>query len=321
MSDSKLLTNESPLPHSSINWNDWLEIFILHKKSQGLSARTIHDYEYHVPYFFNHYAQKDLTPENLKLAILKYFADLGNGYSAYTYNTRRKILKTFFLWVVSEGLLQLNPITSIKKRREDTKPKAANEDILKQLLDLINRKTFVGLRDYAILLITMDCGIRPSEVFGLNVSDVNIKSLEVNIRASVSKTRVSRTLPLSPVTAETIKQLILNRHPAWDDNTPLFCTEDGRKAVTNTWRERLKVYGKQLGIKITPYALRHSFAVMFLRCGGNVFSLQRMLGHSNLYMTKRYVSVSQTDLVQQHTLATPLNKLVTQRNRVRNLKY
>ncbi len=314
---SKSTREPKKIPVETIPWEEWLELFLLHRKAQGLSERTLKDYQYHVSLFFNKY-ESGLTLGSLKLFVIKYFAESGE-LSPYTFNTRRKTLKPFFNWAIEEGLIENHPMTGIKKRKEDEKPKSVNEEVLKYLLSLPDTKTYVGLRDYAVFLLTMDSGIRPSEVFGLKVQDVNIKSLEVNIPASVSKTRVSRTLPISPITAEVIRKLILNRHPSWREDTPLFSNENGGKVISRTWGRRMEYYSKLLGTKVKPYQLRHSFAIMFLRSGGNAFSLQRTLGHTNLTMTKRYVSITESDLYQQHALATPLNKLVPQRNRVRKL--
>ncbi len=298
----------------SLPWEEWLELFLLHQKAQGLAERTLDDYEYHVSLFF-----KKSATDNLKLAVMRYFADSAN-LSPYTFNTRRKKLKTFFEWTVAEELIPNNPMKDIAKRKEDEKPKSTSEEVLKRLLALPDTKTFVGVRDYAMFLLTMDTGIRPSEAFGLKPIDVNLKSLEINIPASVAKTRISRSLPISAITGEAIRKLMMSRHPAWKDAVPLFCTENGAPVSRFQWDKRLSKYSKDLGVKICPYQLRHSFAVIYLRSGGNAFALQRSLGHATLTMTRRYVALTESDLQQQHSIATPLNKLLPQRNRVRKIK-
>jgi integrase len=92
---------------------------------------------------------------------------------------------------------------------------------------LPNKKTFAGLRDYALILLILDTGIRPKEAFSLLVSDINLRNLNVVIRAENAKTRVSRTMPVMPATAQVIRDLIAARHPAWKDSVPVFCTADG----------------------------------------------------------------------------------------------
>jgi len=136
----------------------------------------------------------------------------------------------------------------------------------------------------------------------------------------VAKTKVSRTLPVSPETAEAIRRLLSARHPAWKDTVPLFCTCEGTPLRNDTWGDRLEVYTKRLGVKIRPYDLRHAFALQFLRNGGNALALQRTLGHTDLSMTKRYVALTEQDLREQHALASPLNVLLPKKNRVRKVK-
>ena len=79
----------------------------------------------------------------------------------------------------------------------------------------------------------------------------------------------------------------------------------------------MEVYAKRLGVKFHPYALRHSFATCFLRRGGNALALQRILGHSTLEMTKRYVHLNDQDLREQHAAASPLLAMFPGKRRVR----
>ncbi|WP_207744497.1 tyrosine-type recombinase/integrase [Desulfallas sp. Bu1-1] len=97
-----------------------------------------------------------------------------------------------------------------------------------------NKKTFAGLRDYALILLILDTGIRPKEAFSLLVSDINLRNLNVVIRAENAKTRVSRTMPVMPATAQVIRDLIAARHPAWKDSVPVFCTADGTPLTAQT---------------------------------------------------------------------------------------
>ncbi|GIM30111.1 hypothetical protein CPJCM30710_27770 [Clostridium polyendosporum] len=89
-------------------------------------------------------------------------------------------------------------------------------------------------------------------------------------------------------------------------------------------RGRLDKYSTILGVKIRPYDLRHAFALLYLRNGGNVFTLQKTLGHTDLSMTKRYLNLTGKDLTETHKTASPLNKLIkggpSTRTRVRKLK-
>jgi len=133
----------------------------------------------------------------------------------------------------------------------------------------------------------------------------------------VAKTKTSRTLPLSPVVCITVQKLLSSRHPTWKDDVPVFCSQDGEYLQVRSWSHVLARYSKKLGIRVTPYDLRHSFAILYLRNGGNVFALQRTMGHTDLNMTKRYLALDGDDLRNELEKSSPINSLIKPKKRVR----
>jgi site-specific recombinase XerD len=294
-------------------WEEALRQFLWWKQ-EGVSKRTVEDYKLHVTMFFKRYPAVYAEKGSLKKAVFEY---MGQQIKPATYNMRLIYLRAFFGWCLKEAVVTENPFNELKKRRDEGRVVNIDCDILKKLLSAPEAKTFAGLRDYALLLLTLDTGIRPKEAFSLLPDDVNLRSLDVYVRSEVAKTRVSRALPISLIAAQKISDVIQARHKAWSKDTPIFCTTEGQSMTRWTWEERLKLYSGRIGFKIKPYDLRHAFALQFLRNGGNALALQRILGHSDLTMTRRYVALTQDDLKEQHALASPLNVLVPQRHRVR----
>jgi integrase/recombinase XerD len=290
------------------SWEKLIKDFVLLQRAKQRRERTIQDYEYHITLFFNRtqIQDGDSSFENLQQAVIAYFAV---KLAPATFNTRRKKLKTFFDWLVKEGKIPENPLKDIKKVKEDENPRDVHEEIVIKLLQQPNRKTFVGLRDYAMMLLEMDTGIRPSEATGLLLDDLNLSGREITVPADISKTGISRTVPIMPITAQAISKLVEVRHQQWSKKTPVFCSEDGKRLQTRGWCHRYEKYSKEIGQKVTPYNLRHTFAVMFLRGGGDAFALQKMLGHKDMSMTKRYVNYVTGDVKDQHDKASPINNL------------
>ncbi|TDA70644.1 MAG: site-specific integrase [Clostridia bacterium] len=309
---AKVLRMDKAAPET---WEDALKQFLWWKQAQGVSDTTLEDYKRHVEYFFHRYPDA-YREESLKAAALEYMAQ---KVKPATFNLRLTYLKVFFGWCVKEGIYAANPLADIKRKKAESRVVSLDADTLKKLLTLPDRKTFAGLRDYALILLTLDTGIRPKEAFSLLPEDVNFRALEVYVRAENAKTRVSRTLPIMPVTANAIRDLLAARHPAWKENVPLFCSAEGTPLNRFVWGDRLEAYSKKLGVKVRPYDLRHCFALEFLRNGGHALALQRTLGHTDLSMTKRYVALTQGDIREQHDMASPLNNLLPQRNRVRKV--
>jgi len=295
-------------------------MFLLYKKAQGLAERTLKDYEYNIGLFFKAYPRALKNDETLEMAVLEYFAGIGH-LAPSTFNSRRKNLNTFLDWLRDEKkVIKKNPIKSIKRRKEEKMPRASDEDTLSKLLQAPNRSTFAGLRDYALIVLTLDTGIRPGEAFGLLKKDFDLEKGQVEIPAEVAKTRTRRILPILPQTILAIAELIQSRHKYWPDTVPVFCTENGGKLGKNQWGRRMIEYSEKIGRKVTPYQLRHSFALLFLRNKGSAFHLQQMLGHTTMEMTEKYVYLSKSDVDEVHYTASPLNKLLPPKKRIRKIK-
>jgi site-specific recombinase XerD len=300
----------------TVTWEEAMEGFLFFKKANGLSQRTLSDYKEHIQYFFRRYPNSWQSPK-LKISVIEYMSD---DIKPATYNIRLIYLRGFFEWCCQEDYLDLNPMKAFKKRKAEPRIVSISEESLKKLLELPDLSTFAGLRDYALIFFTLDTGIRPKEAFSLKIQDFDLKHLSVTIPTSIAKTRTSRSLPLLPPTAEAIHKLLLVRHPSWTKTIPVFCSSEGTSLNRHTWNDRMEFYSEKLGIKIRPYDLRHSFALMYLRNGGHAFGLQKTLGHTDMNMTKSYVNLTGQDLREVHQLASPLNRIApTKRKRIRKI--
>lgn len=298
---------------------DILEEFLLYKKSQGnCCERTEKDYRYHIKKLLED-SEDILIEKSLESGIIRNFAKLNNK-SAVTYNMRYKYLNCFFNWCTENDYLSYNPLKKLKlkKRKENSRAKDIKIDILKDLLNIIDLKTYYGLRNYTIIIISLDCGIRPNELLRTEIKDYNFYTNELKVRKEISKTSQERILPLSPFVVDTIKKLISVTPKDWKGNF-IFYTIDGNLLSSSIWSKIMLRYSKQLGYDISAYNLRHAFAINYLRNGGNIFSLQRIMGHSNLSMTQRYLALSQVDIIQQHKIATPINDLIKRNTKIINL--
>ena len=291
---------------------EMLEQFILWKKAQGISETTAKDYNYHVNAFFRKYPD---AWDNLSNCILKYMAE---NIKPATYNLRLIYLRAFFQFCSENGHIVINPLNGFKRKKTQDRIVDIPENILEKLLKLPDQTTFSGLRDYSLIVFTLDTGIRPKEAFSLKPAHFNFEQLAVTIPAEAAKTRKERVLPILLVTAEKIKQLINAHHPDWRDS-PVFCTYEGKQMNRHIWNDRLEIYSKKLSYKIRPYDLRHAFAVLYLRKGGHAFSLQNTLGHEDMSMTRKYVHLSGQDLRDIHRTASPINSLLN-KNRCRKRK-
>lgn len=292
--------------------------FINWKKANNLSEQTILDYTTHVNLFFKRFPTATESYEQLEKSLFEHLGQ--ENIKPATYNNRLVYLRTFLKWCVEQGVLSDNPLDGFKKRKDEGKIVHIDENVLIDLLQLPDQSTYAGLRDYALLLVFLDSGIRPKEAFSLMESDYNGRACELTVDAEKAKTRMSRTLHISPQTAKAIDGLLSVRPDEWKNNAPLFCTNEGKPLSRHTWGDRIEKYCKKLGTRFHPYALRHAFSIMFLRGKGNAFALQMMLGHVDMTMTKRYVRLTNSDVKEQHLMASPINRILPQKKRLRKIE-
>ena len=158
------------------------------------------------------------------------------------------------------------------------------ESEIKLLFSALGRK---AERNRAILLLLLDTGIRASELINLKKSDIDLKTKHIRIWGKGNKERI---IPISAKTASALFKIISQS----DTEYPLGIT---RTRLTHL----LNCIGARAGVaNVHPHRFRHTFAVLYLRNGGDVFSLQSILGHSSMEMVKRYLTLAQVDVDQAH---------------------
>jgi integrase/recombinase XerD len=164
------------------------------------------------------------------------------------------------------------------------------------------RKT--AARDKAIILTLLDTGVRASELCRLQFGDCNLRTGELVISpfGSSIKSR-PRVVPLGASSRKALALYLIQRG---NDKDALFRTCNGDDMDRLGVLQVLVRLGKKAGVKdVHPHRFRHTFAIQFLRNGGDIFSLQKMLGHTTLDMVKHYLDLAQSDVEAAHKRASP----------------
>ncbi|WJH34275.1 tyrosine-type recombinase/integrase [Paenibacillus sp. CC-CFT747] len=235
------------------------------------------------------------------------------GLSARTVNNNIRNLKIFFNHLVRERIISYSPMDPIKYQTEnkDTFEVFSDDDVIK-LLSAPNRRIYTGLRDFCMMLVLCDTGIRIKELTSLKISHIDFRLLQIIIRAENAKTNTTRVIPISKKTGKELERLIEYMNVTEDDY--LWLTQFGERYFADTFAKMLKKYGKRAGItsgaRISPHTFRHYFAIKFLRSGGDAIALARILGHTSLSMTQVYVKYTKSDLHEQHEKASPVTNLI-----------
>lgn len=242
----------------------------------------------------------------LSIQMLDFFKQISH-YSNAGYNTNYKRAKAYFNYLVKIKKLENNPLVlmGIKERKDEFNPRPCDTEDLKKLLKVIDVDTYAGLRDYTLILLIIDTGIRPAEACRLIDTDVIFEENIINIRKEVAKTSQERVLPVSVKVMIYIRALL-----KYNKSEYVFATINGDQFSTDRFRTRMKKYCWYADVHITPYQLRHYFGTEYARSDNcNILYLQKILGHSKLEMTRRYVKIETEDLARNHKLASPIDKL------------
>jgi integrase/recombinase XerD len=220
-------------------------------------------------------------------------------------------LRTFFEWLVSEGYIDASPMLRINApvfRKDQVQP--FTEEQVVALLHAARRSQHPR-RDEAIVLFLLDTGVRATELCGLRMKSLDIDNRRCTV---LGKGNFQRTVYFGRTTAKALWQYI--REDGRDPDQSIFVGDRGTRsgeALTRSGLLQLIVrLGKAAGIQATrcsPHTFRHTFAVNWLRGGGNAFSLQQMLGHTSLDQTQTYIALAQGDVQSQHRQFSPADRL------------
>ena len=283
------------------------EVFYQTKEAQKLEQATLRDYKEvwrKVEPLFS--AVKDY--DALEQCVLDFFINIPNSSSA-VYNKHYTVLHCFFAWLVKKELLPKNPLKELElsKRPDTATLQPAKIEDVKLLIKACNKKEYSGLRNYTIIQLMMDTGIRTNELVNLVDSHFDPVMKTILIRPTVAKTDRQRTLFLSSSTSSLIKKIIAIK--PFDFSPYIFPSRDGNKLSTNQLSRQFRTLSLKAGVKITPYQLRHTFATYSVKQGMNVFILKNLMGHSTLDLTLRYTEIDREDLIKAHNSYSPLRLL------------
>ncbi len=242
------------------------------------------------------------------------------GLSAHTVNCYLRSLRMFFSWLVSEEVIDSNPFDRVKMPRVPRKVMPTFTDSqIQSLLNSIPVKTAQGYRDYTIIMTLLDTGMRVSELCNLKLADVQLEDGMVKVLGKGNKERV---IPIGKQVQRFIWHYLARcrPEPAGPNCDFLFLTREGRQLTKDRIETIVARHGAKaglVGVRCSPHTFRHTAAVKFLRNGGGVFSLQRLLGHSSLDMTRHYCEIADVDVKTDHITASPVDNLSLRRGTLR----
>ncbi|MCE9673890.1 tyrosine recombinase XerC [Myxococcus stipitatus] len=291
-----------------------LEQFRVHLEDEkGASPHTVRNYLIDLEDFERYLV------ERMKLSLLSgthaairgYLGTLSTDHAPASRARRLASIKSFYKYLVRQKLLPASPAKLVKSPKlPKALPKVLPVEEVFALLDVHDLKSVLGLRDKSILELLYGGGLRISELCALDLLDVDRRGRIVRVMGKGSKER------LVPVNAQAIRaleawlarrgELLAEPRPAQAPDA-LFLNARGGRLTDRSIRRHLDAHVLKCALarKVSPHALRHSFATHLLGGGADIRSIQELLGHASLSTTQRYTHVTWEQLQEVYDAAHP----------------
>lgn len=304
---------DKPLRDSIGAWHQWLT------GVKRASAHTVDAYMQDAGQFLaflnTHLAEGRLSLSHLEQAkVADFRAWLAQrhkeGVTAATAARALSSLRTYYRFLDKTCGLKNAEIFAIKAPRlKKTAPKALTPDDSLRAIDNLRElhpEPWVARRDWALLTLLYGCGLRISEALSLTHHDVIHAGDSLRIRG---KGRKERLVPLLPEVQKALLDYIIAcpHHQDAERDAPLFLGLRGGELSAAVFQRQIQRLRGYLGLpdSVTPHAFRHSFATHLLAGGGDLRSIQELLGHESLSTTQRYTHVDAARLMEAYKKAHP----------------
>lgn len=230
-----------------------------------------------------------------------------NGTGARSLARKLSAVKSFYRWLAERNGFEATAVLSARAPKFQKKlPRPLAEDAARAVIDTVelqSDKPWVAARDVAVVTLLYGCGLRISEALGLTAGDAPLPS----VLRIIGKGGKERPVPVIPPARDAVAAYLrLCPHPMQDD-TPLFLGVRGGALNPRTVQGVMAKTRMQLGLPATatPHALRHSFATHLLAAGGDLRSIQDLLGHASLATTQTYTAVDTARLMEVYDRTHP----------------
>jgi len=281
---------------------------------RGYSKATIRRYKFVIKCFckFTDIHDLNLVTDD-KVRGLFYFGRTQRNWSTHTYIVYHNTLLVFFRWCVKQGYMAKNPVCDIEiPKLEKRLPVRLTKQSALRVLEIVDNypfeNRFLRYRNHAIFATFIFAGLRKQELLHLKYADVDIENLTLFVRQG--KGNKDRIVPISYTLAQSLKRYREERRRLYKTCPEFFASWNRNLGYTDNGLKRLVVQISGASqIKFTVHKLRHTFATLMLEGGCDIYSLSKMMGHSDIKTTTIYLSASAEHLRSQMTKH-PLNNLL-----------
>ena len=286
--------------------------FLAELERKQVSPHTLEAYGGDLRQFLEYFTPPEGAPPPLAqfqvLEIREWLADLYSR-KLHVVSIRRKLaaVRALFRFLAREGLIRVNPARLVRTpKAPKSLPPVMTAEQVNGLIDAVGGGKFERphpARDRAIFEFLYGCGLRVSELVGLNLEDLDCTERWIRVRG---KGRKERQVPYASKAADSLTRYLEERRPAAQERA-LFLNHRGRRLTARGVAGIVKLYGILVNgdSSIHPHSFRHAYATHLLADGADLRAIQELLGHARLSTTQKYTQVSLTDLMEVYDQAHP----------------
>lgn len=281
---------------------------------KGYSLHTVDGYGRDLKFFFSFLGENMTLSEISDQTVSSFVMSLHEGNTAATVARKMSALRTFFRYMVKEGVLSRDPTLGVAgPKAEYHIPVFLTVDEVFALLDEPGEGDPYGLRDRAMMELIYSTGMRVSELTSSNLSNLDFETEMVRVMGKGKKVRL---IPFGRAAAEALRAYFPQRNELITaglsrggkiESEALFLSKRTTRLSVRSVERLIGAYGERAGIAnpVTPHGLRHSFATHMLEMGADLRVVQELLGHASLSTTQKYTHLNMDHLTKVYDRAHP----------------
>jgi len=282
--------------------------YLTAQAARDLAESTIRNYKTHFKGISKHLdTEMDfsrLTKRHLEEMVVSM---KGSELAHNSISTYVRAMNQFMKWCAEERLCSSSLLLENIKEQETVKGEYTDEELLLLLQKPSRNCDFCEYRNWTIVNLLLNSGCRAASIRNIQNRDVDLKRRQIILRHT--KNKKIQVLPLCSQMVSILSDYMEIRKGESEDY--LFCNQFGEKLTESALRQAIAKYNERRGVyKTSTHLYRHTFSRKYLvDCGGNAFTLQKLLGHSTLTMTKRYCRLYDKDLAENFDSLSPLAQI------------
>ncbi len=282
-----------------------LKISTVDKVSENVIRRYIADLQERGKYtFYANEKQKNTNfPDRRR--------DFRKPISTTTINNYIRNLRVFFNYLERNYVIKRNPMKRIRQLRVNRQPKVyLSDEELRRLFSKFDRSYFSEHRDYLMILLMLDSGMRLGECSRLLLTDLDLGRRRISLRAEETKGRADRTVYFSPKTEKDLRRWLQFKDRYVESDYLFPVKEHGGPIGVGNFESNFRKYIQRAGLNpdYTPHCLRNNFAKRCLMNGMDIYTLSKILGHSSVIVTEQaYLDINSDDIGKRYQHYSPLN--------------